>query len=683
MSCAPSHSAGENDQQPFSPGDPVAATTSWPPVSGMYRGNSADLQLELRIDLDGAHPLERISGDLYKVTGGTVAYFGSFIVDSLSRQVRSDFESVSGTARFTFPAPSPIVTVDIPRVPFGVSLPVATVTFSNTTGASEPPISCAFVSRHFRVVQWEQDSVAGTAPFDSYDVSLLPSGGRARTLTIPAAYAEAGIEVQVAGESNAFPGTVGETWSNAELHASMVEHFSLRADNPQWRVWLLVATRHDDERFRGIMFDRIGRHRQGCAVFSSHIGDDIPHCHRAALRTYVHELGHCFNLMHSWQKSLAVPPQPIRHDALSYMNYVDTYPGGADAYWAAFPFQFDHSELVHLRHGFRNDVIMGGSDFTSGAADIDELMVSRPLIDRSGLELRLEGASRNAAASGVGHRYKLGEPVVVELRLAALDAHGRQVHEHIHPNHGLVRIVIRQPNGSLHLFRPLADHCLETRLVTATPAKPLYTSAYIGYGKDGFTFRQPGFYEIRAMYEAPDGSDVVSNILRVRVSSPRSEEEDGIADLYFGDDQGKLFTFLGSDAPSLTSGNRALENVIDRYPAHRLTAYAHLAKGMNAKRAFKFITADKTLNRRKAHPGDAVSFLQAAASAGLLDNVTMNKTMREVAIAQADLGQVGAARQTLDLMVRHFELQQLRPSVLDTIRAQARRTAESFAPAYE
>jgi hypothetical protein len=56
------------------------------------------------------------------------------------------------------------------------------------------------------------------------------------------------------------------------------------------------------------------------------------------------------------------------------MNYPPRYlpagggPGGPAAFWDAFPFQFDDLELAHLRHAFRNDIIMGGNPFGTGAA---------------------------------------------------------------------------------------------------------------------------------------------------------------------------------------------------------------------------------------------------------------------------------------------------------------------------
>jgi hypothetical protein len=47
----------------------------------------------------------------------------------------------------------------------------------------------------------------------------------------------------------------------------MVNHFSLHADRPQWKVWMLVATSYDGGGVRGIMFDyNDAFQRQGAAV---------------------------------------------------------------------------------------------------------------------------------------------------------------------------------------------------------------------------------------------------------------------------------------------------------------------------------------------------------------------------------------------------------------------------------
>jgi hypothetical protein len=84
---------------------------------------------------------------------------------------------------------------------------------------------------------------------------------------------------------------------------------------------------------------------------------------------YIHELGHCFNLRHPWSKSKSSPSaEADGYSTLSWMNYPWLYylskeTRGSEEFWKAFNFQFTESELVHLRHGFRNDVIFGGNTF--------------------------------------------------------------------------------------------------------------------------------------------------------------------------------------------------------------------------------------------------------------------------------------------------------------------------------
>jgi len=53
----------------------------------------------------------------------------------------------------------------------------------------------------------------------------------------------AGIQLQVSAGSNVVNGGAGANarWSDAELHASMVNHFSLWQEVPQFKVWQLVA----------------------------------------------------------------------------------------------------------------------------------------------------------------------------------------------------------------------------------------------------------------------------------------------------------------------------------------------------------------------------------------------------------------------------------------------------------
>lgn len=651
------------------PSNITAGDVPYRPVSGRYVGTSGPLRLELRVDVDGKKPTVKISGDLFRTAGSVVSYFGSFVVASPQITLGAAEVSVTGTGDFSFQTNAPLVRVSIPRVPLLAPPPSAKVTFSDSAGATGSSFDCTFTSPYFRTVQYEQDTVQGTKPFVSYDTGSLPSGGPARSLSVVAAYAEAGVEVQLAGVPNVVSvsaaGPDGK-WSNAELHASMLEQFSLWREEPQWKVWLLVATDHESQNLRGIMFDQQGLQRQGCAVFYDRIGGDDPDSQRGALRTYVHELGHCFNLLHSWQKSFAVPPVPNRPDALSYMNYVQNFPGGAPAYWAAFPFQFDDPEVAHLRHAFRDNIIMGGSNFGSGAAEFDAQAFNRPLTDNSGLRLELEARKS----------FVLCEPAVVEVKLYTTDMRGRRVHANIHPNYGFAQLAIRKPSGQVVTYRPLVEQCIEPEFVVLDAERPsIYASAYVGYGKDGFYFDQAGFYQVSAVYHALDGSEVVSAPITLRVRNPLSAEEEEIADLYYGHDQGALFYLLGSDSGHLAGGNNSLDAVLEKHGRHPLAVYARLVKGVNAGRHFKTVTGEKKLDERMPAPEESRDLLSQAVESSMkgagLDNITLNMAARRLARAQRRMGDEEGARATLNGTIKFFRRKALKPHVLRRIESQA------------
>jgi hypothetical protein len=673
--------------------EPAAAPLPRRPVHGRYRSGGPGLELDLRVDVGGTRPMNRVSGDFFQTSGGTTAYVGSFVVHDPTISTTTGQVRLEGLGSFTFSTAAPRIRVTIPRRPIVAPPGDATVQFFTAAGTPDATYTCRFMSPFFRSLQWEQDSVAGAVPFVSYDTASLPQPPTSppRVLTVPRAYAEAGLEVQVAGAPNVID-TSGAgpdaRWSDSELHNAMVSHFSLFADVPQWRVWLLVATAHD-RNARGVMFDYGGAsQRQGFAVFYNAIQGADAFNQRAQLRTYIHELGHAFNLLHSWDKATAVPPQPLGPNGgfgdLSWMNYAQNYlppppaPGGTAAYWMAFPFQFTDDELIHLRHGFYRDVIMGGSPFGRGAAEIDPGMFDQPTVDNSGLLLELR--SKEA--------FDYGEPVVVELKLSTTDLRGRATHDYLHPNNGLVNIAIQQPSGQTVMYRPLMPRCVDSDRrvqLDSTEQPAIYQSAYIGYGRDGFYFQQPGRYTLRAQYVAADGSRVVSQVLRLLVRSPLSRADEQVAELMLGEDQGQLFYLLGSDSDALKAGNQALDTVLDEHGDHPLAVYARLVKGINAEREFKNLTADKSLEVRPAKPEQCIQLLSSvvetsAAGEQGVDNLTLNTVLRRLAQAHAKAGNDDKVPEVMDRMVEVFSKKKVNPYVLQTIREQAEATKARLAP---
>jgi hypothetical protein len=665
--------------------DAVAALVPGTTVSGRYRSAGA-VEIELRVDLDGARPTRRVSGDFYRRSGSTLAYTGSFIVNAPTITLGQQQVVVEGEGVFSFAANSPVMRLIIPRTPATSARAPIQVQFLTTSGVPGSTHSCAFQSSAFRTVEWEQDIVADVTPFATYDTASFPHPGRARRLSVPLAFAEAGVEfldTRATNKVSAQLSGADRVWSNRELHAAMTRNFSRASTMPAWRVYLLAATSHERPRTRGIMFD--SDRRQGCAIFHDLTGSGAStdaEVQRSMLRTYVHELGHCFNLYHSHMKDLMHPPRPNRLDALSWMHYPQNYVGpagsGPAAYWRAFPFQFDDEELVHLRHGFRNDIVPGGRPFGQGASDIDPEAFAEPVVNESGLALEIRGPAQ----------FMLGAPVVIEFRLSLTDLRGRVVNALIHPNHGFTQLGIARLGGRPVVFRPMMTQCADPELVELGHGDPaIYASAYVGYGRDGFYFDSPGTYELRALYTAPDGSRIMSNALRVRIAAPLDRQEDELAQLFSGDQQGALFFLLGSSAPTLEAGNAAFQEALDKYPSHPLTTFIKLTEGMSSALPFKQLDdgqilmkdPDYTLAERKlaevvdATTGGPEVTWEGAAPIGSvprLDNITLNMAVRRLARVRARNGDLQAARDTADQLLGFLAKQGVKNTVQASVREQ-------------
>lgn len=617
-------------------------------VSGRYRGQLGAYQLEARVDLDGPHPLGKLSGDFFAVSGGVTTYYGSFIVDAPVITRTASQTTARGLGRFTFAAGAPVVQVTIPRRTIIQPAPAATVQFFSTGGSAGAIYGCAFEAVGLRRVMIETDrcSDVATPVFAGYDTGSAPSGGPARVLSVVSAYAEAGIEmVPTAGADvvNVSEAGINHTWSDAELHASMIRHFSLYRGAPQWSVWQLVCQQHDlGPGLYGIMFDQLGPQRQGCAVFHQGIGGTSADKLRLQLYTYVHELGHCFNLLHSWQKAFASPPGVNRPSALSWMNYPWNYPGGAAAFWSAFPFQFDAPELTHLRHGFRNNVVMGGDPFGSHAALIDPAAVADPIRDDSGFRLEIQPHQPS---------YALGEPVVLNLALSVTDRRGKVAHPHLKPKASMTSIAIRKPNGDVVAYEPYIDHLMDSHPRFLADGEVIEESAYIGFGAGGLYFDRPGTYKVRAIYQAPDGSPVYSNVTDLRVRHPVTQTEEEMADLLIGEEQGALFYLLGSDSEALSSGNRAFDIVLDKHAKHPLADYVQAARGVNLSRTFVIVDETRPERAEVRQPSlEGAEALLTAATArdSRVDDISKVSFLKKLAAAQTKSGDEESAAATLN-----------------------------------
>jgi hypothetical protein len=546
----------------------------------------------------------RASADYFRSRDAAApTYVGSMRLDEPAVVVTPARVTITGCGLFSEAARHGNVKITIPRVPEGAPPPAATLCHFTAGGATGSVYVCDFESPSLRTVYLDEAREAAVTPFfSSYDTALLPSGGRARSLTPAAAFGEAGIEAVAAREPaviDAAPAGVNAAWSDAELHAAMELSFGRWADSPQWAMWLLHAVTHEDPELFGLMFDRQGPQRQGCAVFYGDLRPTSPEITRELLHVCVHELGHVFNLPHCWQRSLDKPPFPSRPAATSWMNYPGRYPGGARAYWSRFAFEFDDVEIVHLRHAFRDSVIMGGSPF---------VRTSTPRAERWDAEQQDPGLRLKLLAPGT---VAQGLPVTVGLELSARARAGRVVPRVLGPRPSTVDIAIRDPAGNEFAFVPLLHHCRRERPVTLRPGDPpLRDYAFIHYGKYGFAFDAPGLYRVRARYTSTDGSLVLSDEVSIRVTAPASRVEREVAKLVVGNDQvGKLMSLMGSGARDLQDGNDALRTIIGRYPAHPMADIARVILGANLARGFRVLAPDGWVSRRREPDVEAAASL--------------------------------------------------------------------------
>jgi hypothetical protein len=188
-------------------------------------------------------------------------------------------------------------------------------------------------------------------------------------------------------------------------------------------------------------------------------------------------------------------------------------------------------------------------------------------------------------------------------------------------------------------------------------------------------FDQPGLYMVRGVYYALDGSLVLSDVITIRVRNPLSREDEEVADLFLGDDQGMLLYLLGSDSESLKGGTDAFEKVVKEHGEHPMAVYARMVKGFNAAREFKTIEPDYEVQVRKANYDEAEKQLSAVVDASEgeagVDNITLNMTMQRMATVQSSANKKKEAKATMKRMVDIFTGKKLKSNVLSLIEKQA------------
>ncbi|MGY1607545.1 MULTISPECIES: hypothetical protein [unclassified Geodermatophilus] len=478
-----------------------------------------------------------------------------------------------------------------------------------------------YSSRYFHTVDFEFDAATGESATTSINTCAHPNRPGSlpcEQLTIRTVFQRAGFDAtESPGGTVPLTGAGSDArWSDAEMHDAMQVFWSRFSSSAQWAMWVFFASLHEQgTSLGGIMFDDIGpNHRQGTAIFNDSFisqapaGDANPQAwvRRMVFWTACHEMGHAFNLAHSWQKSLGtpwVPGLPDEPEARSFMNYPFRVAGGQTAFFADFAFRFSNPELLFLRHAPERFVRMGDAAWFDHHGFGEAQVSLEPALR---LQLRV---NRERPV------YQFLEPVVVEAKLTNTSGSPQLVDAHVLDSVDDMTLVVQPPRGPARRHVPFARYCRSPETVVLAPGESLYSSLLVSAGIEGQAIAEPGTYRVQAALRHGE-EDVVSEPLTLRVAAPDSREEEALAPDVFTEDVARSLTFGGTAV--LEQANDTLSEVVDRLGDRRVAVHAALALGLPAAADYKLATARSdspaglAVDVRRARPEQARRLLEHA-----------------------------------------------------------------------
>lgn len=569
---------------------------------GTYVGFDGRRTYVLRIDFSGAGTpgLPKLSGDIFN---GNV---GEQIFTFRSATFRASFssgsvEEVDGlglTARLTvrgrlkrFDADPPtyewVETGKIVIKPASSSLgiDVALSVEGSRRLSGEYSFRVKKVEQALRVVLVETDRVAAT----NAELDELDRLAKEASKTI----GSRGIEIVTSTGSSIVPDQQDMEWEERDLRNAMENHFlNFRSSRRAWLAYMLLAPKfaRNTAKTYGIMFDNSAEdenHRQGAAVFWRALMDEYgPDYDRDFQRTFYHELGHMFNLIHTFEDS-----RSRAANSLSAMNYPERFAKGAEAYREKFAFDLDDVEREFLFHGHYEQVVMGGFRF-SGSNYYEEeptFLETDIAHDWMRLEIRLP---RGRTAEHVSNKetparkeapvFRFGEPVAIEVKLSTAHVERLELPDVLAPSHRCVRYLISKPNGETVNFAPRLARCGQRREKTVSPECPqIYERVCLSYGSGGNPFAEPGRYRIQAQMKTPDGGTIVSNTLVVSIQFPSEAENDVLDLIHFTfDGQGAAYLYHWGDH-TMTTVQEAFKAMEVRLTKHPLIDEYHRCRDLS------------------------------------------------------------------------------------------------------